>query len=390
MATALGLASCGREAPSFAPGSIRVTSSPPGAAIFLDGIDTGLVTDTTLVDLDAGLYVVSVYLEDWEPDSPGEAIDLGPLGFLEADFILSQTGIRVLGPEGARIFIDGTDTGRIAPAFVSVEPGTVKLSLELDTYHVTPSFLEVTVTDGEIVELAEDEFATRSKRTVILEGFANVSCMPCPELTANLTAMAAKPEFSIDRVLFIEFAVSWPELTDPFYLANPVENANRYTWYQVFGAPDLYEDGIRLADALDGPTMEKAVLAALETDPGFLIDVEADLSGSNVPLGVTLSAPEPIDLGGTTLVVALYERIITFDQAPGLNRQTEFHHIFRDQADSHAQPGLIDPGMPTTIVASVNRGSIDPDNLVIIAFVQRNSDKVILQAGSTAVESGHP
>lgn len=389
-ATALVLVSCGREAPTYAPGTIVVTSTPEGADILLDGVDTGLDTPATLADLAVGLYMVSVHLDEWETDPEFMSFEVAPLEVLEADFTLSQTGIRVLGPEGARILVDGTDTGKIAPAFVSVEPGTVKLSVELDTYHVSPSFIDVAVIDGDIVEMAEDEFHTRSQRTVVLEGFSNVSCPPCPELTANLLAMSAKPEFSPDRVLFIEFAVSWPELTDPFYLANPVENGNRYTWYQVFGAPDLYENGIQVEDALDAAAMEAGVLAALKTDPGFLIDVDADPSGATVPVGVTLSAPEPIDLGGTSLFIGLYEKVVTIDPAPGLNGQTEFHHVFRDQADSHAQPGFIDPGMPTTIVASVNRGDIDPENLVIIAFVQRDSDKVILQGGSTALESVQP
>lgn len=385
---AILLGSCGREAPTYAPGSIAVTSTPAGAAILLDGRDTGLVTPATLADLETGLYLVSVRLEDWQTDPEFLSLEVAPLDVLEAAFTLSQTGIRVAGPAGARILVDGIDTGKTAPAFVSVAPGTVALSLALDTYHVSPASVEVAVADGQIVEMAEDAFTIRSRRTVVLEGFSNVSCPPCPELTANLVAMTAKPGFGPDRVLFIEFAVSWPELTDPFYLANPAENADRYTWYQVFGAPDLYENGIQLADALNAPAMEAAVATALETDPGFLIDVDADLSGATVPVGVTLTATEgPVDLAGTSLFVGLYEKVVTIEPAPGLNGQTEFHHVFRDRADSHAQPGPIDPGTPTVITASVNRGGIDPDNIVIIAFVQRDSDKVILQGGSTAVES---
>lgn len=49
--------------------------------------------------------------------------------------------------------------------------------------------------------------------------------------------MTSKPEFSPDRVQFLEFAVSWPELGDPFYLANPTENADRFTRYLVLSAP---------------------------------------------------------------------------------------------------------------------------------------------------------
>lgn len=382
----LFLVSCGREAPSFAPGSITVISDPAGAAIVLDGRDTGLVTPATLAELDAGLYVVSVHLEEWESEPEGLPLELKPLDDLTASFTLSQTGIRVLAPAGGRILIDGADTGKVAPAFVALDPGTYRFSIELDGYHARPATRNVTVIDGQIVEMTEEDFAFRSQRTVIVEGFANVSCLPCPQLTANLLAMADKPGFATDRVTFIEFSVSWPELADPFYLANPAENSERFTLYQVLGAPDLYVNGVKQADALDAAAMEQAVLAALETDPGFLVDVTADFAGPTVPVAVTLSAPQPVDLSGTVLYVALYEKIITLDPAPGLNGQTEFHHVFRDKADSHGQPGLIDQATPTTIAATVNRGDLDPANLVVMAFVQRPGDRVILQGGSSAVE----
>jgi hypothetical protein len=382
----LAMAGCGNEAPTFEPGSITVTSDPAGAAILLDGEDTGLVTPATLADLDAGLYVVSVRLAEWAADPAGIPLELRPAENVTAEFTLSRTGIRVLGPAGARIIVDGTDTGRVAPAFVGLEPGTHQLSLELDGYHVLPASRGVTVTAGEIVEVPGDEFALRSRRTVIVEGFANVSCLPCPQLTANLVAMTAKPEFSPDRVTFLEFSVSWPELADPFYLANPAENSERFTLYQVLGAPDLYVDGVKQADALDAAAMEAAVRAALEGDPGFLVDVAADFSGPTVPVAVTLRALAPVDLTGTVLYVALYEKIVRIDPAPGLNGQTEFHHVFRDRAGDVAALGIIDPGTPTTIAASVNRGDLDPANLVVVAFVQRPGDRVILQGGSTAVE----
>ena len=105
----LSLASCGREAPTYAPGSISVTSTPEGAAVFLDGRDTGLVTPATLTDLETGLYLVSVQLEDWESDPESLSLELAPLEILQADFTLSRTGIRVAGPEGARILVDGAE-----------------------------------------------------------------------------------------------------------------------------------------------------------------------------------------------------------------------------------------------------------------------------------------
>ena len=51
-------------------GSIKVTSAPAGAAIFLDGTDTGKVTPDTLTDVPAGKHVVYVTISKYStPDA---------------------------------------------------------------------------------------------------------------------------------------------------------------------------------------------------------------------------------------------------------------------------------------------------------------------------------
>jgi len=385
------LASCGAEEPTFEPGNIVVTSDPEGAAIFLDGQDSGFITPHTLTGLDPAIYLVSVELADFVPDPDVVSVDLKPLDTLPVDFALSQTGFRINSPAGARILVDLVDTGRIVPASVAgLEPGTVMVSLEMDGFLVVPSQYEVTIVDKQITEIPDDVFVTRAQKTVILEGFANVSCIPCPELTDNLVAMAAKPEFSSDRVLYLEFSVSWPELGDPFFLANPQENSDRFNTYPVIGAPDLYVDGAKQADALNADDMELAVLAALESDPGFLVDVTADFTNANVPVTVTLTALRDADLTGHVLFVAIYEKVIVIDPAPGLNGQTEFHHVFRDRVDTLPTLGALTVGDPQQFNLNLSRGGAAPDNYVAVAFVQNDISLAVLQAGSTTAPAPIP
>ncbi len=378
------LAACGAEEPTFEPGNIIVTSDPEGAAIFLDGQDSGLITPHTLTGLDPDVYLVSVELTDFVSDPDMVSVDLKPLDTLPVDFTLSQTGFRINSPAGARILVDQDDTGKIVPAAVAgLEAGTVMVSLELDGFLVLPLQYEVTIVDKQITDIPDDAFLSRAKKTVFLEGFANVSCIPCPELTDNLVAMAAKPEFSSDRVLFMEFSVSWPELGDPFFLANPQENSDRFNKYQVLGAPDLYVDGIKQADALNEDEMELAVLAAMESDPGFLVDVTADFTNTNVPVTVELTAIRDADLSGHVLFVAIFEEVIVIDPAPGLNNQTEFHHVFRDRVDILPTLGALTVGDPQEFNLTLSRGGATPDNYVAIAFVQHDISHAILQAGSS-------
>ncbi len=383
----LGVASCGREAPSFAPGDITVVSTPPGAAILFDGQDTGEVTPHTFAGLYAARYVISVIMPDFV-STPGDIpVDLAPLDDITLAFALSKTALLITSqPAGARIIIDGTDTGLVTPATVAnLAPGAVDVSLALDTYVVSPPSFTVEVIEDSVLTVPAETFALRSQRTVVLEGFANINCGPCPQLTDNLLAMRAKPEFTADRVLYIEYAVSWPNFSDPLYQYNPTENSDRFTNYVVLGAPGLFTDGVKRTDALDAVAMEASVTAGLLIDPGFRIDLSADFSNPQIPVAVTLQPDRDVDLTGYNLFVALFEQEIDFNErglTPGTNGQTVFHNVFRDRVDTPPALGQLTAGTPQVYDVTLARSDWPLDNLAVMALVQHGTDYTIIQAGS--------
>jgi len=385
------LVSCGAEAPTFDPGTITVTSTPPGAVIILDGTETGSMTPATLAGIEAGLHEVTVDLADFIPEPSSAPVDVKPQGNYTVDFQLSQTGFQIDKPAGASILVNGVPTGKTVPAVVGGLPaGTVAVSLEYEGYLVTPAQYEVTIVEGEITQVPDSSFDVRALKTVWLDGFANVSCIPCPELTANLLVMTAKPEFSPDKVKFMEFAVSWPQLTDPFFLANAQENSDRFNLYQVLGAPDLYVDGIKLADPLDLAAMEQAVRAAMSEVPGFLVDVSADFESPGIPVQVSLSAQQDVDLTGCQLYVAYYESEIVIEPAPGLNNQTRFHHVFRDRVDLLPDLGPLTAGATREFNLAFDSNATAAADYVAIAFVQHKTTLAILQTGSSAPSGSTP
>jgi len=385
---ALGLGACGREAPSFAPGDITVISTPPGAAIFINGLDTGEITPHTFAGLDATLYNISVQLPD-HVSTPGVIpVELAPLDDLTLSFALSETALLITSvPAGAAIMIDGNDTGEVTPATIAnLNAGPVDISLELSTYVVTPGSYTVTVIADSVLTLPSETFNLRSQRTVILEGFANTNCGPCPQLTANLLGMVAKPEFTPDRVLYMEYSLSWPNVIDPLYQYNTQENFDRFrTDYNVVAAPSLFTNGLKLADALNPVPMEASVLAALQIDPGFLIDIEANFTMPLIPVTVTLDPARDQDLTGYSLYVVLYEKVIDFEERGlpiGTNGQVIFHHVFRDRVDSPPALGALTVGTPQIHNLNLTRSDWPLDNLVVVAMVQHDTSHTIIQVGS--------
>jgi hypothetical protein len=382
---ALLATACGRVAPTYEPANLTVRSTPPGAAIVLDGRETGEVTPHTFTGLEAAAHAVSVSLDEWYADPESIAVDLSPLDDVAVDFALFQTGLRVTSdPAGARILVDGVDTGKVTPAIVAgLAAGTVQVSLALDTYRCVPASLPVTVQQGAVVEVPAASLRLRSQRTVIMESFGNVNCATCPQAAEGLYGLTQAAGYGPDRALFMEFAVNWPSPVDPFYLADPTEQTDRYMYYYVMGAPVVYVDGASQPDALDSEAVAAAVAAQWQVDPGFLIDLGATVGvGSAVPVTVTLTPHANVDLTGCVLFVALYEDNVTYATAPGNNGQTAFHHMFRDRVDAPPALATLSAGQPVDFELSLNRGAALSDDLTVVAFVQRTADHVVLQAGA--------
>lgn len=382
---ALLATACGRVAPTYEPANLTVRSTPPGAAIVLDGRETGEVTPHTFTGLEAAAHEVRVSLAEWYADPESIGVDLAPLDDVAVDFALFQTGLRVTSdPAGARILVDGADTGKVTPAIVAgLAAGTVQVSLALDTYLCVPASLPVTVQQGAVVEVPAASLRLRSQRTVIMESFGNVNCATCPLAAEGLYGLTQAAGYGPDRALFVEFAVNWPSPVDPFYLADPTEQTDRYMYYYVMGAPVVYVDGASQPDALNAEAVAAAVAAQWQVDPGFLIDLSATVSvGSAVPVTVTLTPHANVDLAGCVLFVALYEDNVTYATAPGNNGQTVFHHMFRDRVDAPPAPGALTAGQPVDFELTLNRSAALSDDLTVVAFVQRTADHTVLQAGA--------
>ena len=288
-------------------------------------------------------------------------------------------------PQGAAILLNGVDTGEVTPhEFRGLPEGEVVVSVELPGYLVSPASVTRTVADGVPVDVPAETFTTRSLRLVILEGFANIDCGPCPQLTANFLNLTVLPEYGPDRVAFVEYAVFWPNFQDPFYKFNDVENDERIQTYSVPLAPTLIVDGDRQESAVDFELLRGAVDAALVRDPGVLVDVVADLSGTDVPVTVTIIALRDVDLTGHTLYVAIFQNALTIEPSPGTNGQTEFHHIFRDRVDALPSLDALTTDQQAVFELDVLQGAWGADATTVYAFIQNDTDRSVLQAGSTA------
>ena len=132
-------------------GSLFITSTPQGAAIKLDGNETGLVTPDTLIPIVAGEHQITLSLTNYRDTTITTNVVAHSL--TQESVILTvyepRGSITInSNPQGAQIFIDGSNTGMVTPNTIKkLEAGSYSLKLQLSNYYDTT--LAVTVIEDQ-------------------------------------------------------------------------------------------------------------------------------------------------------------------------------------------------------------------------------------------------
>jgi hypothetical protein len=156
LTAAILLAGCGFEAPT--PGTLHVASDPEGAAIAIDGVETGDLTPHTYTDLEGNTtYAVSVAMEGMVAFPGRRDVLVAYGGASRAEFTLSTTSGSLLvtsAPAGAAIWLDDVDTGEITPHTFADLMGntTYAVSVTMEGMVAFPSRRDVLVPYGGSVE----------------------------------------------------------------------------------------------------------------------------------------------------------------------------------------------------------------------------------------------
>jgi len=131
------------------PGNIEVTSTPAGAAIWLDGEDTSKVTPITLENVPAGDHVVTLKLAGYADASKEVTIVSGETATVSLALTTLTGSLEVTStPAGATIFIDGAGTGKVTNTTIDgIAVGTHTITVKREGY--ADASTEVTIADGE-------------------------------------------------------------------------------------------------------------------------------------------------------------------------------------------------------------------------------------------------
>jgi tetratricopeptide (TPR) repeat protein len=252
--------------------------------------------------------------------------------------------------------------------------------------------------------------AARSTRVALAEFITGAGCVPCIPFDYSF-------ETALEDFTGSEFALLVYHMHAP--TSDPLSNASsqaRFKYYDVHGAPTVYLDGRRFESedddvrTIDGATkvaprvyeaLRSAIEKRLQTPAGATLKLEARREGERVSASATAALPE----GGkrpATLYVVLAENEVHYSGENGLRThlmvvrnvasQTgagRFEHTF-DVAAIAAQNEAYYPqyiaemkarlGPDFSVSFHEEKSAIDAKNLSVVAFLQDDQSKEILQA----------
>lgn len=284
---------------------------------------------------------------------------------------------------GAKIFLDGNDTGKLTPDTLRTYVGNHAIMLVKENYDSI--LLNVNILKNTEVEISAHLFAIG--KIVLIEDFANVSCVPC--VTSNkIIEHLINDDFGTSRLVAIKYPTNFPSPVDPFFLANGPDCNARMGYYNILFAPTTIVDGNLRPISTDSNDVKSKIYTELSKIPQFIISVSDSIVGSNYTVNISVDVKDVTNLDFSNIVLhsVVTETNIEFATPPGSNGETKFYDVMRKMLPSNQGESL----------ASINQVGVYnfqrqltlnsawiQSNINTVVFIQNTSTKEIYQAGST-------
>jgi hypothetical protein len=283
---------------------------------------------------------------------------------------------------GAQIFVDNQNSGKVTPDTIETIIGSRQINLVKEGY--TGSSLQVDVLKDSTISINIELEEVTVNKIVLLEDFANVSCVPC--VTSNKITHSLSQSYA-GKLLIVKFPTNFPKPTDPFYLAAKPDCDARMAYYSIITAPTIIIDGTTRPVSSDSNSIKAAIDNALLEEPAFDITVTDSvyngtmfITASIAPLNIT-----GIDFNDYVIHTAIVEKRIDTGTPPGSNGETVFYDVTRKMLPSSSGApmtaanltGIENYSGQVEISASWNMSEI-----ITVVYIQNKNTRKVLQAAS--------
>ena len=221
-------------------------------------------------------------------------------------------------------------------------------------------------------------------RISLVEQFTSATCGPCVAAGPVMGRVISLANGSVS----IRYHMSFPAPGDPWNVANPAENSSRQTFYSVNSIPTARVNGKTTTD----PRNEALLTQTINTDNAVKSPMKITVTQAGTAVKVKIETN--IDLKSHKLQVALVSRRTVLEglpaDLPGSNGETEFGDAMLDMMPNAAGTALsMDANSSKEFDFTFNQGQGDlwpVGQQYVIAFVQANTSREVLQAGTNLNE----
>jgi hypothetical protein len=221
-------------------------------------------------------------------------------------------------------------------------------------------------------------------RTVLLEDFANVSCVPC--VTSNrILESLMKYSYPSNKLKIIKFATNFPSPVDPFYLTAKPFCDFRMSFYNIMFAPTIIIDGMMRPIPTDSNQIKSGINQKIETPSTFLIELTQQKinNGLFIKLDITSNSIDTTFLSNYFLRTAIVEKEIEFSNPPGSSGEVKFFDVLRVLFPNNQGFNLKElVGTRTFSYTQAIDSTWNIDKLKAISFIQNNSTREVVQTSN--------
>jgi len=231
-----------------------------------------------------------------------------------------------------------------------------------------------------------DNFSAATK-LVLIEDFANVSCIPCVQSNKIIESLT-RVTYGPSKLAAVKFPTDFPSPSDPFYLAKSDYCEARMSYYNIFFAPTTIIDGTLRPSSTDSIAVKTAIDQRLLTEARFDIEVIDSASAENyfVTINLILVNTTGLNLDETVMHSVITETDIEFENPPGSNGETKFYDVMREMLPTNSGEvlsNIIQQGELNFEFENAIGSDWNISHLNTVVYIQDVNTKEVYQAGST-------
>ncbi|MCP5063679.1 MAG: Omp28-related outer membrane protein, partial [Ignavibacteriae bacterium] len=286
--------------------------------------------------------------------------------------------------ENAEIFLDDKTTNQFTPDTITALTTGYIVKVRKFGYFSNKRKI---IFDGNKTQTLELNLAKNElKKNVLLENFTNVNCFNCIETNAIINELNT----IYGNSLFpINYHYQFPSSNDPFYNESKTTIDQRAYYYGVFETPTIVLDGNKNNNVNDKILLIENIESQLTKLTSFEINVQDSVlnkNGFNVAVFVDVFDTDNLNFNSLFLQIVLVEKNIQFSEAPGTSGEKDFTNVMRAMLPDNNGRSLsgIDKNGRYKFFEYISLNPLwNTDNLFVVAFIQNNLSKEVLQVGSS-------